>query len=226
MQCIVSSWVEDMVRREALRRTFHLKYGDSSGTCFAIDVNNRQFLITAAHVLTENTEAGAIPEIWHDNEWKVVRHSVIKTGSNGIDVAVIAVTDVIADPRLVVYPTSQIAFLSQEVFFLGFPYGMRCNVGVINEDFPIPLVKKGCISKIADRADEFILIDGHNNPGFSGGPIIYNSGAKTCIAGVVVGRTWRSETPNQDGAPVKVWSDDGLVIAHPIERALEIISDL
>ncbi len=34
-----------------LNRTFHMSYGGSTGTCFTVDVDGRQYLVTARHVV-------------------------------------------------------------------------------------------------------------------------------------------------------------------------------
>ena len=60
-----------MITINVLLRVFQLKIGDSTGTCFTIDHNGRQYIITAKHVvssLPENKEH--VVEIWHDKRWK------------------------------------------------------------------------------------------------------------------------------------------------------------
>ena len=63
----------------------------------------------------------------------------------------------------------------QEVFFAGFPFGenlFTTSTQTVNGLFPMPFVKKGIISAEATENGATILyLDGHNNPGFSGGPI-------------------------------------------------------
>jgi hypothetical protein len=63
--------------------------------------------------------------------------------------------------------------LGQDVYFLGFPFGL----GTVMENGPqmVPFVKKGILSAIDGRetSGRLIYVDGHNNPGFSGGPIIF-----------------------------------------------------
>ena len=62
--------------------------------------------------------------------------------------------------------------LSQDVYFLGFPYDLTNDGGTINRNFPIPLIKKGILSAIQVGEVKTLLLDGHNNPGFSGGPVV------------------------------------------------------
>jgi hypothetical protein len=115
--------------------------------------------------------------------------------------------------------------LSQDIYFLGFPYGLRCDVGAANADFPIPLVRKGCLAKIPTPDQDFMIIDGHNNAGFSGGPVIFSMDGKIGVAGVISSNRWQQEQLNLPGqpAPVKVWADAGLITAYAIEHALGVI---
>ena len=42
-----------MITTNVLQRTFHLKYGANSGTCFTIDIDGRQYVVTARHVVKD-----------------------------------------------------------------------------------------------------------------------------------------------------------------------------
>ena len=65
----------------------------------------------------------------------------------------------------------------QEVFFLGFPYEIALNGTNVNGTLPLPFVKRatysGAIPKDPLKHSVLLLLDGYNNPGFSGGPIVY-----------------------------------------------------
>lgn len=62
----------------------------------------------------------------------------------------------------------------QDVYFLGFPYGLHSS-GDVNDGYPLPLVKRALMSgNIGEQPNpEVFLLDGHNNPGFSGGPVVF-----------------------------------------------------
>jgi hypothetical protein len=62
----------------------------------------------------------------------------------------------------------------QDVFFAGFPFGLFTGGANINDLYPVAFVKKGIMSASAnEKGATTIYIDGHNNPGFSGGPIVF-----------------------------------------------------
>ena len=64
--------------------------------------------------------------------------------------------------------------VGQCVYFLGFPLGMMGSANDINNSFPIPLVKSGVLSGLCGTPLWELLVDGHNNPGFSGGPLVFS----------------------------------------------------
>jgi len=92
---------------------------------------------------------------------------------------------------------------SQDVFFLGFPYDIVPNLLFGSGGFPMPLVRKAIVAAM-DR--DTLILDGHNNPGFSGGPVCFfrpNEGAAR-IAGVVSGYPAVSEPVyDQSGGPTQ-----------------------
>ena len=40
-----------MITATVISRIFHIKFGSSIGTCFTIDVDNKQYFVTAKHVV-------------------------------------------------------------------------------------------------------------------------------------------------------------------------------
>ena len=113
------------------------------------------------------------------------------------DVAVFA-TGVKLGPR---YPLSigmAGVILSQEVYFLGFPYSM---ITYWNESkvAPLPFVKKAIVSQIELSEHSSILyLDGHNNPGFSGGPVVCKLPKHTdwMVVGVIYALAQGNESSN------------------------------
>ena len=49
-----------MVPSNALQRTFRLNYRSESGTCFTLDVDARQYVVTARHLVLGAT--GKLPD--------------------------------------------------------------------------------------------------------------------------------------------------------------------
>ena len=166
-----------MVSHHALQSTYMIAFGNGTGTCFTIEVEGSQYLISAEHVVPIDSGPVTVGILREEGFVDVLCDYV------GSDKAVADV--IVLKPRVrLPSPTSLIAsckhtFLSQDVYFLGFPYGLSDNSFAINNGFPIPLVKKACISmmQLGNADSKYLILDGHNNPGFSGGPVVWNTPA-------------------------------------------------
>jgi len=69
-----------MITANVISRTFHIKYGAGTGTCFTIDIDGKQYFVTAKHVI-ENLKDDNEIEIYYQNKWskikvKLTGHSV------------------------------------------------------------------------------------------------------------------------------------------------------
>lgn len=215
----------NLVSRNALQRTFHIRYGEVIATCFVIDILSRQYLISAAHVVPIH-EHSVVIQIRRNGKWEDVTCKLV-----GIDES----SDVIVllpERRLVdtdpLEPQSDGYFLGQDVFFLGFPFGIGSDLGHLNDGYPIPLVKKACISAVG-TADKTIpiLLDGHNNPGFSGAPVVWgypNSGTPY-VLGIVSGfRYNRNPVLTQIGQTDYFVEDNtGIIYVYSIRTAMAFI---
>ena len=209
-----------------LQRTFHIRYGDNSATCFTIDVDSRRYLVTAKHVVG-SIQDGETVEISHNGHWKPMTVRVVGHGAGDLDVSVLA-PQVLFGASHVLRTTTANLVLAEDVYFLGFPYGWSSNVGALNGGFPMPLVKKAIVSALG-IGDEPLLLDGHNNPGFSGGPVARRgNSAEQTVIGVVSG--YRSEWRNVlDGAgntgPYVHIINTGIVIVNDIRHVISLITD-
>ncbi|MFH4965675.1 serine protease [Gaetbulibacter sp. M235] len=214
-----------MITANVIARTYHIKYKNGTGTCFTIDFEGKQYFVTAKHVI-ENLKNGEIVELFYKKKWQKVQ--VKLTGhSKYSDVSVFA-TDILLNKDLPL-PTKfgGIAY-GQDLYFLGFPYGLKSEVGSLNREFPFPLVKKGILSAIfMEPPAKYMLIDGHNNPGFSGGPVVFKEGNSNVfnVCGIIssyrfeLQETYLNNKPTQ----IKLKANTGIVIAYTIDNAIELI---
>jgi S1-C subfamily serine protease len=217
-----------MVTSNILQRTFRIKFGEGAGTCFTIDVENRQYVVTARHVVEGMKQTDKV-EILHDNKWVGLPVKLVGFGENDSDIALIALSEQLS-PTLPLTAATNDMYLSQDVYFLGFPYGLQIDVtSEINSLFPLPLVKKAIISSFEFRGNVLssMLLDGHNNPGFSGGPVFYSPpGTKESkVAGVISGYRyeWESVFIEQKKTELTYQSNTGIIVAWSINYALDII---
>jgi hypothetical protein len=210
-----------------LRRTFQLSFGECQGTCFTIDYDNRQYIVTARHIVEPITDFATI-RIKHEKIWKDCPVNLVGHGEGEVDISVLAAPIQIS-PAYLLPPTSAMVF-GQDVYFLGFPYGWNSEVGELNQNFPLPLIKKAIMSGMDLNSQRFLL-DGHNNPGFSGGPVVFSElgkpGAQLSVAGVISGYRFRNEPVYLEGkrTPLEFKYNTGIILVYGIKHAIDLISE-
>jgi hypothetical protein len=169
------------------------------GTTFSIDVDQREYWITAKHIITgsEHPPYGTVDTTKQvslkildpgatEERWVTVPFSVIDAG---IDVDIVA----LAPPNpLLRNPIATASFegaqllLGGDCTFLGFPFGggWRMNFDATHS-YWMPFVKHCSISSLP--GNHVMILDGINNHGFSGGPVLYQTGPDQKIMGVISG---------------------------------------
>jgi hypothetical protein len=106
---------------------------------------------------------------------------------------------------------------------------LHTEVGELNRHFPLPLVKKGALSAVYFGPDKHLLIDGHNNPGFSGGPVVFSQPNKVPpkykVAGVISAYRyeWDSVFLEDQETSLRFKYNTGIVIAQDIAHVISII---
>jgi hypothetical protein len=214
-----------MVTNNVISRVFHLKYGDGTGTCFAIDYDNKQYLVTAKHVISDLEDNDQV-EIYFNSNWVKVNVRLVGHHEHA-DISVFCIDTLLAKAKM--EPISHGIIYGQDTYFLGFPYRLQDeNSSQINRNFPIPLVKKATLSFITqDEFGSYLILDGINNPGFSGGPVVFTEPNKNeyKVAAVISGYKSATEpTYHQDQqTPITVKANTGLIIAYNISQAIELI---
>lgn len=219
-----------MLTVNILQRTFQMRHNGDLGTCFTIDVDRKQYLITAKHCI-DNFDPSDF-HIFHHGVWKQLKVELVGYGTCNADIAVLK-TDLQLSPDYPMEPSLVNAVFGQDAYFLGFPYGLRSETGEFNRGFPLPLVKRcvfSAITTVGGRLQEVIL-DGHNNPGFSGGPVVFSppcNSTPTYQVGAVISayRFQHEDIFYQDKPTGLVYrSNTGIVVCHSIKHATEAIAN-
>lgn len=215
-----------MITLNVYQRVFQIKVSDGTATCFAIDIEDKQYLVTARHVI-ENLKDGQCAEIFHEDQWKNIPLTIVGKCDEPVDVAVLA-TNIQIAPAIPLEASPIGMVLGQDVYFLGFPYGLSGEIGSINRDFPLPFVKKAILSCVQNSDGLHCLyLDGHNNPGFSGGPVVFKEANKKDfkVAAIVSGYL-RQRKPIYDGItqlPLEYIYNTGIVVSYSIQHALDLV---
>ena len=220
-----------MGQLDIISGTYKIRVDDEVATMFAICVDNRQYMVTAKHVAERITNSCDI-ELgggWHRLPVIIVGHCDGK-----IDISVICCKDNFATRALPEWKSPEIRAdlkLGESIRFYGFPYGIDTSRG--EGAAPIPLVKSGIVSgfygqpTLSDRSSFFI--DGHNNHGFSGGPVVSTYQDRFDVAGVVSGfipveeEVIFSESAEVERESGMVKQNTGIFLAWNIQYAVDVI---
>lgn len=216
-----------MITANVLYRTFLIRVGASTATAFTMDHEKKQYLVTAAHVV-EGLASPYVIEIFQKDKW--VSMPLKLTGLCSVsDIAVFAPPDQMSK-ALPLPATTGGLILGQDVYFLGFPFGIAPASGQLNRGLPFPLVKKACYSAeiVGDKGGKVLLLDGHNNPGFSGGPVVFGSFRNPTdfkIMGVISGYRFSEEPAYENGVQTRmsVRANTGLIVAYSIMHAVDLV---
>lgn len=218
-----------MITANIYHRTYRIRVNQSYGTCFAIDVDQRQYLITAKHVVNGLPNHGQVA-IFYQNDWYPITVSRVGELPGTTDLSILA-PDVQLTPRrpLPLNPSSDGIVFGQDVYFLGFPYNLFADIGEMNRNFPLPFVKKAILSSMSKDENDVqrFFLDGHNNPGFSGGPVVFKKPGENeySVASVISGyRYERSPIYRGESAtPFEHRDNTGIVISYDIDAAVQLI---
>lgn len=217
------------VTTNILQRAFQLQSENGMGTCFTIDVDNRQYLVTARHNVNTIVDCAEI-NIKHNKIWKILDVTLVGHCEGEIDISVLAAKRQLSPTHPINIGEDGVV-LGQDLYFLGFPYGLTNEAGELNNNFPLPLVKKAIFSGMPRTSDDkLFLLDGHNNPGFSGGPVIFHPQNGTpndiSILGVISGYINRMMPIYLDDkeSPLRFGYNTGIIRSYSITHAIDLIS--
>lgn len=221
-----------MITTSVYQRTFYIKIGDKLGSAFTIDVDNRQYLISALHLFRGLKQIDEI-EIYYKEKWNKVNVKVVGLGNLktlGRDIIVFALNFQLS-PQYLLNPTLGNFYIGQSAYFLGFPFGYYTKSNV-NRGFPIPLVKRALVSgalpdKKTGREIDTLLLDGFCSSGFSGGPVITELPENNFnVIGIVNSSPIEELEIKVKGMKTDEFvalANSGILICTSIEIALELI---
>lgn len=211
-----------------LYRVFHVKVIER-GTAFTLDLDGRQYIVTAKHLLGNGAPPSSISMLY--DKWEEIPVKLVGVGKGDEDVVVFAASQQLS-PAYPVDVGSGGIVLGQPIRFLGF-MGSAPTIPVSGSSGrPSPLVMGGVFSGM--HGANLVWIDGQVNPGFSGGPVIFQPSSapsrEECrwrIAGVIAGYVIAPvDVIGSGGArlPAIANSNSGLLFATSIESVKAIIA--
>jgi S1-C subfamily serine protease len=213
------------VTANILSRVFQIRYGGLASTAFTIEVDRRQYLVTARHVVADVSDGTSI-SLLREGRWVPYTVKSVPVDPPEADLAVLALPAMLPQ-TLPVQAAYEGLTLGEELYFLGFPYGISFPGAPQASGFSLPFVKHGICSAFGSvKGVDYIFLDGHDNAGLSGGPIVRANSRGITIVGVVSGFRHSDEPVFKDGkeSEFQYRANTGIVLGIGISHALRAIS--
>lgn len=167
-----------------MQSCFLICYGNFTGTAFIFRDDTRAFFVTANHTLSQAC-VGDNLLVSSAEGWRPFPITGLWRDNSGYDCCAFTLAHfaVAGDLRS---KTGGALFPGEPVKFLGFPHGLSGNYP--GQGFPTPLVRTAYLSGIiVVEGLQITLLDGFNNPGYSGGPVYVTFNEETSLFGVISG---------------------------------------
>jgi S1-C subfamily serine protease len=233
----VATRAQDAVPGEMLYRTVPIAAGDHGGTGFFLVTAGKLYLVTARHVVNSLPPCDAQVDVWFSDQWKSLTAKRVLVPDSDADVAVLETQwEPPAQFSISAAGDSDGPTFGQQVWFLGYPLWSKDHPHGISSSLPgprkmLPFIKRGTLSAIDSTNPNSVVlyIDGINNKGFSGGPILYWSFSAHAyrILGVIHGYL-NDEFPQEwtiNGQKVSetVLANSGILIGYSIRQVVDTI---
>ncbi len=203
----------------------------SSGTCFTLSKDSKNYLITAKHVIGDAIGKTPLIEVEADSGIVTISPtSIIAPTNNEVDIIALEIDSSTAkNLKFFNIPyTSKGVILCGDSYFIGYPFGLQ-NYNVSGATRGLPLIKKGMVSgSVYDMTKNPIgfLLDGHNNPGFSGGPcFIQNQNNEWFVFGVISSYVPQKEVlyDKQGRERMVILENSGIINSHNIDQIYSLL---
>lgn len=231
---------------ETMASTFNLHGDQATGTCFLVTKEGKQYFVTAAHLFKPSHKSRDLVPIQMliQNRLQSLNAQVYFHPDRNVDIALIQLSEKVTQQiqlpeeftkynevlqkvfqgNGISLDSTLIAF-GMEVFFYGFPLG---DLGTQVLGIRFPLVKKAIVSGwIKHKGLTKVVLDGYNNLGFSGGPVVaYDTNSKQMrLVGVVSGYIPEPVSIQYRGDKLSVNENSGIIVCYGKHYIEEIFTN-
>lgn len=227
-----------MITSNVISRVLKIRVAGAEASMVVIDVDDKQYGVTAKHVFQEQSPGygwvdkwheGQPVEIWQGDNYKRSKPTLIGHANGYCDISVLSFSNLLASPGLTLSASEDQIIYGQSVYFLGFPFGLHTPYGDSNNSFPLPFVKKAILAGTHDGNGSLFYLDGINNAGFSGGPVVFRpeNNKPFQLMAIVSGYRFSQSRVMVNGEETEqyVQENTGLIRAWGIHAAIEVIKN-
>lgn len=207
---------------EQIQCCYLVNFENQISTCFVLFYEGRSFFVGAKHALL-NLKNGDNLHFSRNNQWEPLKITECIADDNGNDVTIF--TSKIFSHQVGSVPINRAPMVpGSTVIYLGFPHGLA---GTFPKqlDFPTPLAKVAYISgRVEVNGISIPILDGINNPGFSGGPIYCNNERGfPVVIGLISGYRYEKSSSGQLYRKLSEQYDEEKVAGHYVKLNSGII---
>ncbi|AZA60765.1 S1 family peptidase [Chryseobacterium indoltheticum] len=212
------------INGEYFNSTFNIITETENGTSFILTISEKQYLITAKHLFkgVANGEYKTF-SIYINDILTPLSGKVYICPNVNVDIAVVPLEEhIIAKYEFSI--TGGNYSIGEDVFFFGYPYYLSQTL--TNVKFKMPLVKTAIVSGVNYQDDCVqIYLDGHNNPGFSGGPVGYfnEREQRLHILSVISGYITQNNNIITSAGVIITPENSGIIISYSIKHVNDIL---
>ena len=222
----------NLITANVIYRVFMMKVATKVATAFAIQEDKKEYLVTAWH-FAKSLHGVHDVEFFQHSTWSPLQVEVVGHAPS-VDISVLSPSRRLTPERQLPLPAISSGLVyGQDAYFLGFPVEDGANLDymdlykkfglVLENGNPLPLVKRATVSSLYGKP---FLLDGHNNHGFSGGPVVFRPPGQEEFAAVVSGYLpSRERILNNEGeeTDLSYIANPGIMVAHDINEAVALI---
>jgi hypothetical protein len=217
-----------------INRLLWIRCGSRLGTAFAIEIDNRQFVVTAAHIV-EDFPRQPLLRNWM-GRWEGVEAQRITANPDFVDVAIFAPKVQISAAPAINLGSDALIF-GQELMVLGYPFdpdefAKEADPIYLANGSPLPMVKRAGFAwmrKAPGAGHMTLYLDCYANEGFSGGPVcgypaLRGSAERDLTIAALVSHYVPDSQPVLDGAnatPLTSRQNPGILVAPTILHAVD-----
>ena len=215
---------EQWPTNNVLFRVLYIKVGDFTGSAFTIERGDKQYLITARHMLEGLPRNDASIQINFQGKWETLNGNVILPEERDVDIAVFTLPRELT-PKFEI-ELGKIVTIGEGGYFFGYPHGWHSEV----DRQYVAFVKRASVSAVPKTKNgaHYFYLNGFNNPGFSGGPVAFYDYKSNQWAIVAVISGFEPEAAKKLVGQSYVDADEmlvnsGVIVAFPIQPALDAL---
>jgi hypothetical protein len=217
-----------------INRLLWIRCGSRLGTAFAIEIDDRQFVVTAAHIVKDFPRHPLLRN--RMGRWVGVEAQRITADPDFVDVAVFAPKLQISTAPPVNLGSDALIF-GQDLMVLGYPFdpdefAKEEEPIYLANGSPLPMFKKAGFAwmrKAPGMGHMTLFLDCYANEGFSGAPVfgypaLRGSGERDITIAAVVSHYVPDSQPVLEGAketPLTARQNPGILVAPTILHAVD-----